>query len=787
MQHDYNKLNKRPSEFLDEWKIEYEDRGKELLLACLLSNCDSEGNTKHLYMDADTGQFWCHKCHKKGNLVTIAEYLGLNPSDLFEKPKIKTVKLKSGRKVELKEELKSEELLEKAASYHKGLSPIQREYLNKRGISTDTIESRLIGEGELHGVKRITLPVFDKNGNVVSIKARVVPELEESTDAKYVYFPTGAKASLYGLDLLEKSTSDFLIISEGEFDSLILAQWGYTAVSSTGGAGTFSSDWISCFDKFQKIYFCYDNDTAGKEGTIEHARKFKNKKVYIVEIPQIKDVKDVSEFASVAGKTKDDFEELLKNAKEYNPYSPEFLNIEFGEPIKEFVPSQFFDNGVAFLTLPLNIKNNEESPFRVITSNKELYKLSEVEDKYNYKIIRNPDFMQRWSSDGVRAYLSGKNAPEYNITLQELVSFLKQYVDFSNENWYLVIAMWLWGTYFYRLFNSYPYFNVNGLIGCGKSKLLEVGSFLAFNGEFLVTSTPAFVIDCINDNCATLFLDEVENLKNAANPDTQTMIQMLNSGYKKGPKKGKKDPSGKGKGWNSIKLDPYSPKMIAGIKNISDTLISRSINMTMVLSNNNDVKNKELNEVDTRLSGFRDTFYYSTMELHSDIKDIYSQLTETEIFGRNWEVWRPLFCIALALDSRNPESEPINYNKVRIFALEIIRNQSGINAENQSTIQMLIAFREMMVKDQRINDFYTMSKLKAFLLDNHADYFDWLGEFKESGISRYIGDELRKTGIVTEAAKAVKIDGKTQRGFILDRNLIERRLKAYGIEFGVTV
>ncbi|MBI2414379.1 toprim domain-containing protein [candidate division WWE3 bacterium] len=786
MQQDYNKLNKQPSEFLDEWKIEYDDKGKELVLACLFSDCDSEGNTKHLYMDADTGQFWCHKCHKKGNLVTVAEHLNLNPSDLFEKPKTKTVRLKSGRKVELKAEPKSEELLEKASSYHNNLSVEQREYLNKRGITNATVDTRLIGESEIYGVKRITLPVFDKNGNVISIKARVVQELEEATDAKYVYFPTGAKASLYGLDLLEKSISDFAIISEGEFDSLILSQWGYTSVSSTGGAGTFSSDWVLFFDNFQKIYFCYDNDKAGKEGAIEHAKKFKNKKVFIVEIPQIEGVKDVTEFATVAGNTKEDFELLLKNAKEYNPYSPEFLNLEFGEPIKEFIPSQFYDADTTFFTIPLNIKNNEESPFRVITSNKELYTLDEVKDKFNYKIVRNPDFMQRWSSDGVRAYLSGKGASSYNITLQELVSFLKQYVDLSNENWYLVIALWLWGTYFYRIFNSYPYFNVNGLMGCGKSKLLEVGSFLAFNGEFLVTSTPAFVIDCINDNCATLFLDEVENLKNAANPDTQTMVQMLNSGYKKGPKKGKKDPSGKGKGWNSIKLDPYSPKMIAGIKNISDTLISRSINMTMVLSNNNEIKNKELSESDTRLSSYRDTFYYSAMELHTDIKDIYNQLTETEVFGRNWEVWRPLFCIALALNSQNPESEPVNYNKVRTFALEIIKNQSGINAENQSTIQMLVAFREMMVRDQRLNNFYTMSQLKTFLLDNHGDYFDWLGEFKESGISRYIGDELRKTGIVTEAAKAVKIDGKTQRGFILDRNLIERRLKAYGIEFGVT-
>jgi hypothetical protein len=74
------KINITPKELLDSHSIVYVDKGKELVLKCLFSNCDRLPSSRHLYINSDTGQFFCHKCQMKGNLNTLARYLGSNLS-----------------------------------------------------------------------------------------------------------------------------------------------------------------------------------------------------------------------------------------------------------------------------------------------------------------------------------------------------------------------------------------------------------------------------------------------------------------------------------------------------------------------------------------------------------------------------------------------------------------------------------------------------------------------------------------------------------------------------------
>lgn len=77
----YNKLNKAPTEYLQDWGIEYKRCGKELLLKCLFSGCDAyTKGARHLYMNEETGAYLCFRCGAKGNLVTLAKHLGKDVS-----------------------------------------------------------------------------------------------------------------------------------------------------------------------------------------------------------------------------------------------------------------------------------------------------------------------------------------------------------------------------------------------------------------------------------------------------------------------------------------------------------------------------------------------------------------------------------------------------------------------------------------------------------------------------------------------------------------------------------
>src|SRR3989339_823410 len=96
----YSKLLKSPSEFLDEWHVEYKkvgNKSEELLAKCVFSDCDNEKkDSYHLYINAEDGRCNCKKCSKSGNLVTIAKKLGIDTKGIYEnerKVKIKPNKV----------------------------------------------------------------------------------------------------------------------------------------------------------------------------------------------------------------------------------------------------------------------------------------------------------------------------------------------------------------------------------------------------------------------------------------------------------------------------------------------------------------------------------------------------------------------------------------------------------------------------------------------------------------------------------------------------------------------
>jgi|GEM_PF-3148078 len=782
MNYTNNEYIKEPAEILSDWGINYYEAKKELRTLCLFNNCDSDKSDYklgHLYISSTTGQYNCKKCGATGNLMTLAKHLGKEPSSLFQT----TGRLKDRKK---KVENKSTEepsktfendLREEALNCHKELTSEHRQYFNNRCLSNEMIDTFLLGEAEVDGFNWLTIPVFDENNRVIFFKLRRLPEEDESNPVKYRY-TTGGESCLYGAEILKDLINEPVIITEGEFDSLVLRDWGYKAVSSTGGAGTFEKEWVKNFDKVSAIFLAFDNDEVGTKESIKLAKLFKNKDVYIVDIPKTEGIKDVTNYRT-SQKTKEDFEKLLKRARKYDPNKLEFSGIQFAEALTEFIPSQFFNTDKAFITLQLNVKNedNVDKNTYVISSERKIYPLPLFLKESSYISTREPKFPQRWSSEALNNYLMGNNAPlDYFGHLDKTIQVLKHYLDLNHEDWYLILALWLWGTYFYRIFPSYAYVNVTGLMNSGKTKLLELCSELAFNGKLLMGSTPAFVIREIHENSSTIFLDEVESLKKATTPEAQTLSLMLNSGYKVGPKVGKMQPTGT-KGWDSKEYDPYSPKMIAGISDVSETLQSRSLNLTMLASSNNEIKNRELETTAPILKELRDGFYLSVMEIHKDVYSVYKSLTEPDIQGRNWEVWRPLFALAKVIDNKS-ELEGLTYNLVRNFALDRVHIASSVSADDQTVIQLLIALKYMMESDTKREAFYPTENLKHYLKTEHGDEFAWL----ES--TNYIGVSLRKTGVVLQGSETRRLNGKPVRGYLLNLDVINERLKALGYEYG---
>ena len=176
-------------------------------------------------------------------------------------------------------------------------------YLYERGLSETILKRNHIAwDGE-----RIVIPVFDANGVWMFNKYRRDPDSE--LGPKYTY-DKGSQSSLYGADKICRENK--IIICEGEFDALILETQGFTAVSSTGGAGTFKEEWLALMLE-KDVYVCYDHDDAGYKG-IERITKMMPM-IKTIWLPhEVGEHGDITDYFIKLKKTKNDFKALMNIA-----------------------------------------------------------------------------------------------------------------------------------------------------------------------------------------------------------------------------------------------------------------------------------------------------------------------------------------------------------------------------------------------------------------------------------------------------------------------------------------
>jgi hypothetical protein len=175
--------------------------------------------------------------------------------------------------------------LEDVMRWHETMPQARREWWHGRGLDDATINRFFVGWDS----KRYTIPAI----------YRLVPfgvkrrqsEIDDGITAKYVSI-TGSRVGLFNADTLWNA--DSVVICEGEIDAMLLERWGFRAVTTTGGAGTFKPEWVRFFAHVKRIALLYDNDKAGREGAAKvHAMM---RRAEIITLPD--GVKDVGELVT---------------------------------------------------------------------------------------------------------------------------------------------------------------------------------------------------------------------------------------------------------------------------------------------------------------------------------------------------------------------------------------------------------------------------------------------------------------------------------------------------------
>jgi DNA primase len=193
-----------------------------------------------------------------------------------------------------------------AADFHRALPERVWTYLKCRGISDEIINRHFLGWNG----SRITIPIFNRKGVCASF--RLAKDPDDQSDSPKMLPLRDASVDLYGWEVLRLPPTR-VIVCEGEFDRLVLESNGFAAVTSTGGAGTFREEWAEALRGIAEVYVCFDNDEPGRKGALRVAHMIAHAK--LVALPEeVGDGGDVTDFFARLGKSRDDFENLLKDA-----------------------------------------------------------------------------------------------------------------------------------------------------------------------------------------------------------------------------------------------------------------------------------------------------------------------------------------------------------------------------------------------------------------------------------------------------------------------------------------
>lgn len=96
-------------------------------------------------------------------------------------------------------------------------------------------------------------------------------------------YPSGGGQGLFGYHLIDRADNSRIIITEGEFDAMIVHQeTGENVVSLPNGARSFPPSLLSAMDRFSEIVLWMDSDEVGRDGCEKIASKLFPRKVLIV-------------------------------------------------------------------------------------------------------------------------------------------------------------------------------------------------------------------------------------------------------------------------------------------------------------------------------------------------------------------------------------------------------------------------------------------------------------------------------------------------------------------------
>ena len=359
--------------------------------------------------------------------------------------------------------------------------------------------------------------------------------------------------------------------------------------------------------------------------------------------------------------------------------------------------------------------------------------------------------------DKSTSLLTLQQALEYVYKVYQAI--LEHFIDYDQRTYEAKVhALWSLGTYFYPIFNVYPYLYLTGLKSSGKTKLLNLLRHLSFMGVSFGSFTASSVTRFVNAYATSLFLDEAEALSNPKNkPEIYALL--LNS-YKKvaHTTKTKETRHGGLKSFEPEFLVTYCPLALANIHGLGEVLESRTIDTLMLRARDKVKSNRDLTpEWDELFEELADLLLPLVILSFEDIQKIYNRLeNETSFSNRDFEIWKPLLSLAKYISEDT-------YQEIKQIA-EYKSAEKKAREQEHTELKIL-----NIIYSLGLEGWKGLSEIVKKLKEWDPEEFSWIRERRLSNILRRFG--FTETRLV---------NGRTQ--IKISRSILEENLERFGIK-----
>jgi hypothetical protein len=428
-------------------------------------------------------------------------------------------------------------------------------------------------------------------------------------------------------------------------------------------------------------------------------------------------------------------------------------------PLTRLFPAQDFVNGVLYYAVEFGDKQY------LLTSKKELIPFHDCANQ-GFRLTTDAVDSARFSRAGIDGFLGGVHPPEAHEVYCQLSEYVHRYIFFKDPDVYDLVVVWIMGSYIYRGFDYYAYLHLNGEKGSGKSVLLDAIGCVAFNADLSVESSPAVIYREIERNGSTLLLDEVESMRKGDQEKNNVIMVILKSGFHR---KGVVKRMG-GKNFTKVeKFSTYSPKVLAGIRELDDVLQDRTIRIPMV---RNTVSERRERFITSQANlghqeKLRDNLYLFGLCSGPEIAAVYQEDRNTisgldHLSGREYDIWAPLILLANAIDASREDGMATVTEALVRHSRRVFEERANDNERENDTVKLLQVLIQMLAEERPVNE---SNGVREYLTQRTWEYFKAQEEFEWMHTKTMLTRQLRRVEVRT---KGIRYDGKTHKVYLIN-------------------